>query len=56
MRCAWPSDRKGQHKTVDCYRPIKLIEGTADFPKARRIAGAEPLICVLGPACLKIMI
>jgi len=34
-RCAWPSYRKGQHKTVDCYRPINLTEGTADFPKAK---------------------
>jgi len=35
MRCAWPSDRKGNHKPTDCYRPIKLSEGTADFPKAK---------------------
>ena len=35
MRCAWPSDRKGNHKTTDCYRSIKLSEGTADFPKAK---------------------
>jgi len=35
LRCAWPADRKGKHKTKDCYRPIKLDKGTADFPKAR---------------------
>jgi len=35
MRCAWPTDRKGQHKTMDCYRPIKTDAGTASFPKAK---------------------
>jgi len=35
MRCAWPSDQKGTHKTTDCYRPIKLSEGTAHCPKAK---------------------
>jgi hypothetical protein len=35
LRCAWPADRKGKHNTKDCYRPIKLDEGTADFPKAK---------------------
>jgi hypothetical protein len=35
LRCAWPSDRKGKHSTKDCYRPIKLDEGTANFPKAK---------------------
>jgi len=35
MRCTWPSDRKGNHKATDCYRPINLSEGTADFPKAK---------------------
>jgi hypothetical protein len=35
LRCAWPSDRKGNHKTTDCFRPIKLDEGTADFPKPK---------------------
>ena len=35
LRCAWPADRKGKHNTKDCYRPIKLDEGTAGFPKAK---------------------
>jgi len=35
LRCAWPSDRKGAHRVVDCSRPIKLDKGTANFPKAK---------------------
>jgi hypothetical protein len=35
LRCAWQSDRKGVHKTILYYRPIKIDEGTADFPKAK---------------------
>jgi len=35
MRCGWPADRRGNHKTKDCYRPLKLNKGTADFPKAK---------------------
>ena len=35
MRCGWPADRKGNHKTMDCYRPIKTDKGTATFPKAK---------------------
>jgi len=35
LRCAWPADRKGKHQSKDCYRPIKLDKGTADFPKAK---------------------
>jgi len=35
MRCAWPADRRGKHNTKDCYRPIKLDKGTAEFPKAK---------------------
>jgi hypothetical protein len=35
LRCAWPADRKGKHNTKDCYRPIKIDKGTADFPKAK---------------------
>jgi len=35
LRCAWPADRKGKHNTKDCYRPIKLDTGTADYPKAK---------------------
>jgi len=35
LRCAWPADRKGKHYTKDCFRPIKLDKGTADFPKAK---------------------
>jgi len=35
MRCGWPADRKGNHKTMDCYRPVKTDKGTANFPKAK---------------------
>jgi hypothetical protein len=35
MRCAWPADRKGNHKSMDCYRPVKIVAGTANFPKAK---------------------
>jgi len=35
MRCAWPADRKGNHKSVDCYRPVKLDAGMANFPEAK---------------------
>jgi len=34
--CAWPSDRKGNHRVKDCCRQIKLDKGTAGFPKAKR--------------------
>jgi hypothetical protein len=33
QRCAWPRDRKGSHKTLDCFRWKRLINGTAPFPK-----------------------
>jgi hypothetical protein len=35
MRCAWPADRKGNHKTMDCYRPAKVDADTANFAKAK---------------------
>jgi len=35
MTCAWPADRKGCHKTMDCCRPILTTSGTANFPKAK---------------------
>jgi len=35
MICAWPADRKGSHKTMECYRPAKTDAGTANFPKAK---------------------
>jgi len=35
LRCAWPSDRKGNHRVKDCIRPIKLDKGTASYPKAK---------------------
>jgi len=34
MRYAWPADRKGNHKMIDCYRPVKTDPGTANIPKA----------------------
>jgi len=33
--CAWPADRKGSHKTMDCIRWAKNNTGTAQFPKAK---------------------
>jgi hypothetical protein len=35
QRCAWPADRKGAHKTMDCFRWAKKDVGTAPFPKAK---------------------
>jgi len=35
QRCAWPSDRKGNHKTMDCFRWARKEVGTAPFPKAK---------------------
>jgi hypothetical protein len=35
MQCAWPADRKRNHKTMDCYTPLKVDAGTANFPMAK---------------------
>jgi len=35
QRCAWPRDRKGSHKTIDCFPWKKLEKGTAPFPKKK---------------------
>jgi hypothetical protein len=35
QRCAWPQDRKGSHKTLDCFRWKRLEKGTAPFPKRK---------------------
>jgi hypothetical protein len=35
LRCAWPSDRKGNNRVKDCIWPIKLDKGTANYPKAK---------------------
>ena len=35
QRCAWPGDRKGAHKTMDCFRWARKETGTAPFPKAK---------------------
>jgi hypothetical protein len=32
QRCAWPQDRKGSHKTLDCFRWKRIEKGTAPFP------------------------
>jgi hypothetical protein len=34
-RCAWPKDRKGSHKTIDCYRWKRLEKVTPPFPKGK---------------------
>jgi hypothetical protein len=36
LRCAWPSDNKGSHRVADWKRPIKLVAGTAIFPKDKK--------------------
>jgi len=33
QRCALPVDRKGSHKTMDCFRWSRKDKGTAPFPK-----------------------
>ena len=35
LRCAWPSDRKGEHRVKDCKQPIKIDTGTAGFARAK---------------------
>jgi hypothetical protein len=35
QRCAWPQDRKGSHKTLDCFRWKRIEKGTAPFPKKK---------------------
>jgi hypothetical protein len=35
QRCAWPQDRKGSHKTLDCFRWARKEKGTAPFPKKK---------------------
>jgi hypothetical protein len=35
QRCAWPRDRKGSHKTLDCFRWKRLEKGTAPYPKKK---------------------
>ena len=35
LRCAWPGDRKGNHRVKDCRRQIKLDKRTANPPKDR---------------------
>jgi hypothetical protein len=36
QRCAWPRDRKGSHKTLDCFCWKRVEKGTAPFPKKKR--------------------
>jgi hypothetical protein len=36
QRCDWPRDRKGSHKTIDCFRWIRLEKGTAPCPKNKQ--------------------
>jgi hypothetical protein len=36
QRCAWPQDRKGSHRTLDCFRWKRLEKGTAPVPKNKR--------------------
>jgi hypothetical protein len=33
QRCAWPRDRKGSHKTLDCFRWKRFEKGTTAFQK-----------------------
>ena len=35
LHCAWPADRKWNHRYQDCYRPIKLDKGTAYVPQKK---------------------
>jgi len=43
LRCAWPSDRKGNHRVKDCRRPIKLGKGTAQFPNKKELRYQQEL-------------
>jgi len=33
LRCALPADRKGNHRVIDCVRPIILDKETASYSK-----------------------
>jgi len=35
LRCAFPDNRKGSHRTADCRRSIRLKKGTAFLPKTK---------------------
>jgi hypothetical protein len=41
LRCAWPPDRKGNHRVKDCVRPLKTESGTASYPKGRKYHNPE---------------
>jgi hypothetical protein len=36
QRCAWPQDRNGGHKTLDCFRWKKIEKGTVPVPKNKK--------------------
>jgi hypothetical protein len=44
LRCAWPFDRKGNHRVADCRRPIKLAKGTATLPKTKEYQKKKQLL------------
>jgi len=35
QRCAWPKERKGSHKTIDCLRWPQFDKGTAPFNRRK---------------------
>jgi hypothetical protein len=35
-RCAWGRDRKGSHRTLDCFRWKRVVKGTAPFPTKKQ--------------------
>jgi hypothetical protein len=36
LRCAWASDRKGNHRVKDFIRPITMDKRTASYPEAKK--------------------
>jgi len=41
QHCAWPQDRKGSHKTIDCFRWARKQRGTALVTKHYQQLKAE---------------
>jgi hypothetical protein len=35
LRCAWPSDRKGAHRTMICFQSVNHTSGMPDFGKPK---------------------
>jgi hypothetical protein len=41
MKCAWPADRNGNHKTMDCFQPVKTDIRNCEFSRVNRMPAVE---------------